>query len=102
MTDKLFIESVKALDTQMAHDINCADAFQVLLPNDHTTLYDNSAVVSQLIKVLEDSVGDEEHWVSYFVYECEFGRVDNLITMSGIDYHLSSVEDLWDFLTFKK
>ena len=103
MTKELFIHSIEALHKQYLHDDKCAEAFKVILPNDYTTLYDNHHVIDALTKILVDATNDTSDWISYFIYELNFGKdwKDGMIKENGKDIKLQTTEDLWNLLAIE-
>lgn len=58
----------------------------------------NPTIENDLIETLEEMYEDKDHWISYFVYELDFGRKwhQGMVTDAhGNDIRLASVIDLW-------
>lgn len=57
----------------------------------------SSAVIETLEKLLFDT---ENEWISYFIYEKDFGRDynDGDITENGKNIPLRTIQDLWNLL----
>lgn len=108
ITKELFLESIEALKAQSEHDKKCSEAFEVILPHDHVSLYDNDRVVGQLVKILkvltEDSHPNFDDgspgWIDYYIYDLEFGEKyrPGSVSVAGEDYELKTPEDLWNLL----
>lgn len=78
---KAFLEAMGSIKLQMEHDQNCSNAFSIILPNDHVTLYDNSYIIDGMIDLLKHLTNDYEigdidkySWIEYFIYELNFGE----------------------------
>ena len=102
ITKDQFKSIIQALKNQHDHDEKCSKAFQIILPNDHISIYDNSFIINQTIKLLEELTNDEYKLIDYFIYELEFGAkyVDgNYQDENGKNIKLSSVDNLWERLT---
>lgn len=52
----------------------------------------------KLIETLEIALNDKNHWISWWCYECDFGRCEASITWNGKTYNISSPGRLYDFL----
>lgn len=97
---KLFIESINAIEAQYTHDEKCSEAFKVILPVGIAT-YDNHSLSNQLIKLLQELMGDDNShsWIEYYCYEKEFGkRTDLKVTDNGQEVPLNSPGDLYDLI----
>jgi hypothetical protein len=103
ISKKLFIETIEALKTQRDIDNKCSDAFKVILPNDHTSCYNNHTIIDQLIKLLAICVNDakedySEGLIYYFVYELNFGKQERAVTYKNKLYYLRTAKKLWDLI----
>lgn len=100
---KNFMNTIGSLKLQMKHDVKCGDAFSIILPDDHVTLYDNSYIINamiDLLKYLTDDY-DEYPWIEYFIYELDFGSKykDGMIKDSEGDIiKLENSSDLYALL----
>ena len=105
MKKELFIESIDAIEKQYRHDQKCSDAFSVILPDDHISLYDNHRVTNQLTKVLQIAMDDENKgsWIEYYMWELDFGKdwKKGYITIKDKDVPLQNAENLWNLLIDK-
>ena len=102
ITKELFIETIKALETQYDHDNKCSRAFSIILSDCLGSLYDNFTLSGQLIHLLKLTFQDEEDsWIDYYIYELEFGRnyTDGCVKLAdGTNVKLYNASDLYDFL----
>mgnify|MGYP001031021408 CR=1 FL=1 len=100
MTKDLFISSVTALKTQFEKDEKCVEAFDVILPYDNISGYDNSVLIDAFINLLKECVNDTNDWIDYFVWELDFGRdyTDGCVRINGKDVPLRTAEDLWNII----
>lgn len=101
-TKDLFIETINKIEAQYNHDRKCAGAFKVLLPNDHTSGYDNHWLQNQLIKILKIAMNDNhtDSWIEYYLWELDFGRKwkKDSVKVDGKNFRLQNAYDLWDLL----
>jgi hypothetical protein len=103
---KAFIEAIDSIEQQFDHDKNCANAFSVILPNDHVSLYDNSSIVEGFINLLQkltnDVVDDTDKysWIEYFIYELKFGEKyeEGMVTFYDENVKLKTASDLFALL----
>tara|TARA_R110000851_G_scaffold79464_1_gene175029 strand:- start:324 stop:716 length:393 start_codon:yes stop_codon:yes gene_type:complete len=99
---ELFIETISEIEKQVRHDSKCSDAFEVLLPSDYISSYDNSFLQNQLIKIIQVAMNDKhkDSWIEYFMWEMDFGRKykEGSVTFYGKNFELKTASDLWDLL----
>ena len=50
------------------------------------------------IDMLAASVNDFEDWVTYFIYELDFGREPKSVLLDGKEYELKTPEQLYDLI----
>lgn len=98
-----FIETINQLEKQYNHDTKCSEAFQVILPNDFISNYNNHFITNQLLKIVQIAMNDnhKESWIEYFIYELEFGKhyKEGCASLKdGTNIDLSNAGSLWDFL----
>ncbi len=102
ISKELFIETIKALETQYDHDLKCSKAFKAILPSSFDCFYDNFTLSGQLVHLLKLAFQDEEDsWIDYYIYELEFGRnyTDGCVKLAdGTNVKLYNASDLYDFL----
>lgn len=100
---ELFIETIEAIKKQRDHDRKCADALKTIYPDafNGNLLYDNSALLDQLVKLLQVAFDDTGTWIEYFIYELDFGAESgrlNAYRKDGSIIDLSTPGALYDFL----
>jgi hypothetical protein len=102
ITKELFIDTINAIQKQFDHDEKCHEAFEIILPNDFNTGYDNNIIVCQLIKLLGFMINDESSWIEYFIYDLEFGKKyrDGCVTDQDgtVNIDMSTPEKLFEYL----
>lgn len=105
MTKELFIETIAEIEKQKIHDRKCSDAFQVILPHDYVSGYDNGYVREQLIKLLKIATNDnhKDSWIEYFIWELDFGRLykEGCVKILDKNFTLKTASDLWDLLNLE-
>lgn len=105
ITKELFLETMRALETQREIDNKCHEAFKVILPHDYVTGYDNDILESQLVKLLQVCTEDseEESWIYYYMYELNFGKEykDGCVKVHKKNVKLATPEDLWNLLNLE-
>jgi hypothetical protein len=107
MKKQTFVDTLKALQNQIEHDVKCSKAFSVILEDDFISTYNNTFAISQLVKLLQIAMDDEgkESWVDYFVWELDFGKHyrDGCVKDAyGSQINLKTSGALWDFLENEK
>ena len=107
MKKKLFVETLEKLETQQNKDYKFAEILGQAFPNafEANLLPDNDMIISQIIKLLEVDMEDENKWIDYFVYELDFGKnykVGMITNEDKSEIDLSSSTMLWKFLKSEK
>ena len=101
ITRKQFIQTIEALERQNRHDSKCSDALEKVFPDSEIILYDNSRIVSQTIKLLEELTNDKNEWIQYFIFEKDFGKnykAGDVFDEEGKEIPLAKKTDLWRLL----
>lgn len=99
-----FVRSIKALKKQIEHDIQFSENLGKVFPNCFTAnlLPDNQHLQKALLLLLKEAMNDlgGNSWIEYFCFELNFGENSELKVSDseGRNIHLSTAEELWDFL----
>ena len=103
MTKELFIKSIHSLQAVDDFQRGVLDLLRATDPYADMGIMQYPDCSDTLITVLEDAMGDTEGWITYFCYECNFGRDSKLgdITIDGKPIPFSTAEDLYNLLTSK-
>lgn len=102
MDKKLFIESIKALETQTKIDKDFSNTMEKFFPDGGIMFYDNDKLTNTLLKVLEVVTNDESKWIDYYCYELDFGKNNDELKVYNKDEKeipLKTPEDLWNMLS---
>jgi len=102
-TRKTFISAMGEIEKQYKHDRKCSDAFDVILPEDFTTGYDNHYLLNKLLEIIKIAFNDnhKDSWIDYFIYDLNFGKeysIGMITDKDGSDINLSNTNRLYDFL----
>lgn len=54
------------------------------------------------IELLSKNVGDENEWINYYIFECEFGKKPMEVTVDKKKIKLDSLEKLWKIIKNEK
>lgn len=102
-TKKLFIDTINALDKQYSIDEKAASAIGEIFPGGFIGGYNNSAITSRLMEILQtefppDASGHCD--IEYFMFDLDFGRKwkKGMVTDHGRDIRLSTPARLWNYL----
>lgn len=99
---KMFIKTIDSIENQLNHDHKCCEAFNIILPSDYVSGYDNGRLYDQMIKLLQYLTNDnsDDGWIEYFIWELDFGRKykKGCCKINGKDVNLSSSGKLYDVL----
>ena len=99
MTKNVFIETINFMKTRHDNEIVINNYLSTEFGD--AIFYPYSNYEAQMIKVLEDIFSDTGEWISYYIYELDFGRQwkTGCITEDGKDIPLSTPEELYDMLS---
>jgi len=100
---KLFVDSIKAIEKQQKHDYKFCDDLGKAFPDafEANLLYNNSATVNALFKILEVENNDNDSWIQYFCYELDFGKKykdGHVVSETNENIDLSNSTKLYEFL----
>ena len=104
LTKKKF---VKYINTLKKHDENLKKLYNGLdVAFDGRPFYIlDEGIISALIELLEKGMGDKCEWVSYFIYDLEFGskyKPGCVTDENGTNINISTPEKLWEMLKIEK
>lgn len=111
MTKKLFIEALSFLEERSKFQEDLQNLLDEELEEGFNFLYPYTKWENMLVRILEDEFeasfegGQRTDWISYFIYELEFGKKwepGTITDSDGSDMDLSTSEKLYDFLLAEK
>ena len=100
MTKEVFVETINFMKTRFDNEIVINNYLTAEFGDAIFYPYSNYEV--QMVKVLEDIFHDTGEWISYYIYELDFGRKwePGCVTEDGKDIPLSTPEELYDMLAY--
>lgn len=102
-----FIKAIGALKQQDAIDNNFQTHMEAAFPGSYAPIYEN-VLWSLSIHLLELAMEDRYEYVSWWVYETDFGKRENMAEISWTEnnqkksVNLTTPAALYDFLAEKK
>ena len=54
--------------------------------------------VNTEIAILEKAMDDKDEWIEYYIYDCNWGSVDNDVRINGEPVTFKTYEDLYDMI----
>ena len=60
--------------------------------------YNISSSVARMVKILTKVMNDEEEWIEYYVYDCEWGKKGTVI-VNNKAVPFKTYEDLYELIT---
>ena len=54
--------------------------------------------VNTEIEILEKAMNDKDEWIEYYIYDCNWGSVDNNVRINGEPVTFKTYEDLYDMI----
>ena len=100
ITKEQFIKIMNGIKKQIDIDAKNNKAFSVILENDFVSNVKN-VLYDVIIDFLETATNDKGEWITYFVYELDFGKENNRLQVYDKDdseIPLSTLDDLWNIL----
>lgn len=102
ITKDLFVESINAIEKQLMHDEGYVAAMSSFHKGTRPAPYNNSAIIDQLIKIVQIATNDfgEHSWIDYFIWELDSGKKyrDGCVVIQGNNFELTNAKQLWDLL----
>lgn len=74
-------------------------------PYQLSSLFADNTCYDNILHILENELDDDDCWISYFVYEKDWGRNQNLRIWEDngcTEIPLDTIEDLYDFLVLNQ
>lgn len=81
-------------------DKKLSDAFKFLDSN--IRFVSLEWVEDDYVKLLSITFNDTYDWISYFVYECDFGKKKREVTVKGKPFELRTVRQLYKLINIKE
>lgn len=101
MNKKEFCIYLRLLEEQMNLDSENSKHLNKVFNNlsAYDLLYNNQKLIDGYIELLKMFIDDDDDFIDYFIYECNFGSKEGWVTFKEIKYSLKTPEDLYDFLS---
>lgn len=104
ITKETFIKTMEQLENLDEKFDNINDAFEHL--NGEFCSFYTFEPFDIALNLLEEAMNDKEHWISYFVWECNWLKdleySDVVVTANGAPVDLSDRGKVYDFLMESK
>ena len=96
---ELFIKTIDGIERQFERDNDFSEALSKAFLN-YPSKYDYSGVLISLENILIEEFEDKEGWISYFIYELNFGKdwTENSIEDNGKSVKMTNAGELYDYL----
>lgn len=102
MSKERFIEIIENIKKQKDFDYSFSKDMQKYFVDSFMIHYNNELYEETIIKMLEDIFDDVQNmWISYYIYECEFGIRHNVIWYEKLEIPFKTAEDLYNVLVNK-
>ena len=81
MSKDEFIEYIDNIEYQFEIDDKYITDLGHVFPNAFTAnmMYDNHYILDSLIKLLAETLKDENGWIDWYIYETHFGKDTNVV-----------------------
>lgn len=59
------------------------------------------SLITEVIELLEKTLDDKDGWISYYIFELDFGKQNNRLQVKDTDGNiipLKTIKDLWDII----
>lgn len=104
MTKELFIKSIYSLQAVEDFQRGVLNLLCTTAPYADMGIMQYPDCSDTLVSVLEDAMEDDEGWITYFCYECDFGRDHTLgdVTIDENPVPFNTAEDLYNLLNKRR
>jgi|688.fasta_scaffold716627_1 hypothetical protein len=93
-----FYDAIQALKKFMEEQDKLDAALKIISPSGTSVCEFGNEFIDDYIKLLEESVGDRENWIAWYVFENEFGKKGLEAKMpNGETKKIRSEKQLYDF-----
>ena len=93
----LFKEKMKIIKLTLKRFEEAAAALKVLSGNYIEDMV-GETLIDEYIKLLSLLFNDKNDWISYFVFDCSFGKTPMTVYVEGKQFKLNSIERLWGII----
>jgi hypothetical protein len=99
-------EFLNAIDAIRTHEMFAYDVYNVCSKHnvnmDYCVFEPSNNLVSVVVDLLTNGMNDTDEYISWWLFDCDFGKYNNTVVVKGdnVDesYDLDSAEKLYDFL----
>lgn len=100
MKKEVFVKIINGIKAQREHDREISTKLKDIFI-DFDGWYDTDKVIAQIEDALKEEFNDKNDWISYFIYDLDFGdsySEGDVTEKDGTIIDISTVEKLYDFL----
>lgn len=90
-------KTLKELELMDKYTDRLNTAFKAFEPSFNFVTF--SRYQSLVINTLKIAYDDERDWISYFIYDCEYGKKDMEVTINKKTFKLKTVNQLYQILS---
>ncbi len=98
-----FKKAIEAIKKQSEKELKFCDALEDIIDGRFVPEM-STDILHALIECLEDTMSDKDEWISWWIYEKDFGKNKKMTAHyeNGKNIKLDTVEDLYKFLKKNK
>jgi len=105
LTRKQFLKDINVLLTATVFEEALDNVFRNFSGERHDFIcgagFNDPQMVQAFVDTIEQALDDQEHWVSWWIFDTDFGRersMTQIIGPNGAVWNITNAELLWDFL----
>jgi len=96
MEYKDFYEAIQSLKDFFKEQDNLDAVLKVISPTSTGVCEFGNKFIDDYIRILEIALGDTNQWVSWFVFENDFGNKRLEVRVNDIEYEISNEREFFD------
>jgi hypothetical protein len=105
LTKEQFLKDMNILLTATVFEEALDNVFRNFSEERHDFIcgagFNDPQMVQAFVDTIEQAMNDQEHWVSWWIFDTNFGRERNMTQITadnGAIWNISTAAALWDFL----
>ena len=98
MTKEDFCECMKLIRAQRDKNEAVLAGLEAAFGSRATEYMVDVFSIDRMIKLLTIAMDDKDEWIEYYIYDCNWGSVDNNVRINGEPVTFKTYEDLYDMI----
>lgn len=94
-----FYKYMEAIEEYLLEFDNVNDALSKMCPDSYAMITIGTKLLDSYIELVEELVGDETGLISYFVFDCDFGKEPKQVIVNDVTFIFDSVYTVYEALS---